>query len=364
MALSWIIAGGGTGGHVTPALALGEVIGAQGDSLLFIGSERGLEARLVPDAGFELLTLPSQQVMGRSLIGKISGAFRILAQVGRARTALREHQADVVISVGGFAAMPAALAALLVRKPLILVEPNAVPGRVNRLTARFARYVFTGFEEAATHLRGARRVEHVGIPLRQKLTQAFGQGRHRPAPRTPLRILVFGGSQGAHQINEAMIALASDLAVLPIEIFHQTGKADLEPVREAYAQAGVRAEVVEFERDMPGRYLWADLAISRAGALTVAELAMAGLPALLVPYPFAADDHQAANAKALSETGAALSLDPRPLEPAGLLAEIRRLQENPQELESMSRAASAGAHPDAASEIIRKTAAALQEHSP
>ncbi|MAI24897.1 MAG: undecaprenyldiphospho-muramoylpentapeptide beta-N-acetylglucosaminyltransferase [Spirochaeta sp.] len=363
MALSWIIAGGGTGGHVTPALALGEVLAAKGDPVLFIGSERGLEARLVPDAGFELLTLPSQQVMGRSGFGKLSGAFRILAQVGRARTALRERRADAVISVGGFAAMPAALAALLLRRPLILVEPNAIPGRVNRLTARFAQCVFTGFEEAETHLKGARKIQHVGIPLRTQLIQAFETSASRPTPRSPLRVLVFGGSQGARQINEAMITLASQLAPLPIEIFHQTGKADLTRVRQAYEEAGVCAEVVEFERDMPGRYLWADLAISRAGALTVAELAMAALPALLVPYPFAADDHQAANAKALSQTGAALSLDSRPLDPDRLLAEIRRLQENPQELVAMSQAATKRARPDAAREIIQETAATLQEHA-
>ena len=185
MALSWIIAGGGTGGHVTPALALGEVIAARGESLLFIGSDQGLEARLVPEAGFELLTLPSQQVMGRSLIGKLSGAFRILAQVGRAQAALRERNADVVVSVGGFAAMPAALAALLTRRPLVLVEPNAIPGRVNRLTARFARRVFMGFDSAARHLPRSGKLKPVGIPLRRNLTEAFAKGETRPAPRSP-----------------------------------------------------------------------------------------------------------------------------------------------------------------------------------
>ncbi|MEE3327398.1 MAG: undecaprenyldiphospho-muramoylpentapeptide beta-N-acetylglucosaminyltransferase [Myxococcota bacterium] len=363
MALSWIIAGGGTGGHVTPALALGEVIADRGDSLLFIGSDQGLEARLVPEAGFELITLPSQQVMGRSLIGKLSGGFRILTQVGRAHAILRERRADVVVSVGGFAAMPAALAALLLRRPLVLVEPNAIPGRVNRLTARFARRVFMGFADAAAYLKGGSRLQHVGIPLRQKLTQAFASKETRQAPRSPLHLLVFGGSQGAHQINEAMIAIASELAQLPIQIFHQTGQADLSAVREAYAQARVSAEVVEFERDMPSRYLWADLAISRAGALTVAELAMAGLPALLIPYPFAADDHQAANAEALSKAGAALRLDSRPLNPERLVEEIRTLQENPGQLIAMSQAATTRAQPDAARKIIEETAAALQENA-
>jgi len=363
MALSWIIAGGGTGGHVTPALALGERIAARGDHLLFIGSDRGIEARLVPEAGFELLALPSKPVMGRNWIGRIGGIFRILAQVGRAHAALRERRADVVVSVGGFAAMPAALAALLSRRPLVLVEPNAIAGRVNRLTARFAQHVFVGFAGTATQLRGGDHLRHVGIPLRTNLTQAFASIPPRPGPESPLHLLVFGGSQGAHQINQAMIAIADKLAEWPIQVFHQTGKADLQSVREAYAQANVSAEVVEFESDMPSRYQWADLAVARAGALTVAELAMAGLPALLIPYPFAADDHQSANAEALSQAGAALRLDSRPLDPEMLSQQIRALQQEPERLMTMSQASLALARPGAAEQIIEETVAALQEHA-
>lgn len=363
MALSWIIAGGGTGGHVTPALALGEAIAERGDRSLFIGSEQGLEARLVPDAGFELLALPSQQVMGRTLRGRIGGVLAILGQVGRAHAALRARQADVVISVGGFAAMPAVLAALISRRPLVLVEPNAVPGRAHRLTARFARLVFVGFARAGAHLGDRSHVRYVGIPLRHALCEAFLSAGTRQSPVPPLRLLVFGGSQGAHQINQSMIAIAPDLAAQPIEIFHQTGKADLEPVRRAYSQAGLKAQVVDFEADMPARYLWADLAVCRAGALTVAELAMAGLPALLIPYPFAADDHQTANAEALSEAGAARQLECRPLDPRELAHQIESLQKRPGELLAMSEAARALARPDAAREIIEETASAIQEHA-
>ena len=160
-----------------------------------------------------------------------------------------------------------------------------------------------------------------------------------------------------------MTAIADELAEWPIRVFHQTGKADLHSVREAYAQAGVPAEVVEFESDMPSRYQWADLAIARAGALTVAELAMAGLPALLVPYPFAADDHQSANAEALSQAGAALRIDSRPLDPKTLSQQIRALQQEPGRLMAMSQAALALARPGAAQQIIEETAAALQEHA-
>ena len=297
MTINWVIAGGGTGGHVTPALALAEIIVQRGDRVLFIGSERGLEARLVPEAGFELLALPSEQVMGRGLAGRISGLWRTLAQVGRARVALGAHRADVVVSVGGFAAIPAALAALLTRRPLALLEPNAIPGRANRLTAHFARLVFVGFASTAQALKTRSPIHHFGIPLREGLVQAFARAGARRPPRNPVRLLVFGGSQGARQINETMMSLAPRLAGTALKIFHQSGAADRERVQAAYEEAGIDAEVVDFEPGMPDRYRWADLAVCRAGAMTVAELALAGLPALLVPYPFAADDHQAANAK-------------------------------------------------------------------
>jgi UDP-N-acetylglucosamine--N-acetylmuramyl-(pentapeptide) pyrophosphoryl-undecaprenol N-acetylglucosamine transferase len=353
MALSFVIAGGGTGGHVTPALALGEVIRQRGDRVLFVGSQQGLEAKLVPDAGFELVALPSQQVMGRSLLGRLRGVLGILGQVSRARTALAECNADVVISVGGFAAMPAALAAVLGRRPLVLVEPNAIPGRVNRLTARFAKLVFVGFDAATAQLGGAsRRVQHVGIPLRQALLDAFDEQPEREPVGERLHLLVFGGSQGAQQLNEAMIEIAPGLAGLPVEIFHQTGEADRERVESAYRAAGLDARVTAFEPDMPARYRWADLALCRAGALTVAELAMAGLPAILVPYPYAADDHQTANAEALTAAGAGRRLDSRPLDNDALGAALRQLIDDPTELVAMGRAASSLARPEASRHII------------
>ena len=363
MKLNWIVAGGGTGGHVTPALALGEVIAERGDNALFMGSERGLEARLVPEAGFELVALPSQQVMGRRLLGRITGLFSTLTQVIPARAALRAHDADIVISVGGFAAIPATLAALITRCPLALVEPNAIPGRANRLTARFARKIFVGFASTANHLGRQGQVHQFGIPLRSQLLRAFEEKGSRSGPSSPIHLLVFGGSQGARQINEAMMELAPRLAGQPVEIFHQAGSADRERVQRAYEDAGVDAQVVDFEPAMPKRYGWADLALCRAGALTVAELALAGLPALLIPYPFAADDHQAANASALADAGAGIRLNSRPLDPEALEAELLGLIREPHRLIAMSQAASALAKPDAARRII-DTCAALVEEKP
>ena len=357
MALNWVIAGGGTGGHVTPALALGEAAREAGDRVLFVGSKRGLESRLVPEAGFELVALPSQQVMGRSLAGRTLGALNLLGQVGAARRALREAEADCVVSVGGYAAMPAVLAAIWTRTPLFLVEPNAIPGRVNRFSARFAKRVFVGFEAARQRLAKHAvdpRIERLGIPVRTGLIDAFSKVDARTPDLPPLHLLIFGGSQGARQINHAIMRLLPRLAELPIEIFHQAGELDFDDVSVAYEGFAKPAEVVRFEPDMPNRYGWADLALCRAGALTVAELALAGLPALLVPLPSAADDHQSANARALADAGAAIALDPRPLDDDALLGELSSLCRDGERLARMSEAARGEARPTAAADIVHR----------
>lgn len=352
--MNWVVAGGGTGGHVTPALALAERIRERGDDVLVMGGRLGLESRLVPEAGFELVTLPARQIMGRGLLARLAAAPVLLGACAVAWRVLGQRRTQVVVSVGGYASVPAVAAAALRRLPIALVEPNAVPGRANRAAARFAARVFTGFDASAAALgRGA---QVTGIPLRRSLVDAFSGGALRRAPTPPFHLLVFGGSQGARQINEAMIAVAPELDAERIEVFHQSGQADRERVAAAYAAHGVRAEVVAFESDMPGRYRWADLALCRSGALAVAELALAGLASLLVPYPYAADDHQRANARALADAGAARLLDARPLEPAELAAALRALLDAPEELAAMGRKAAALARPDAAECIVRECA--------
>jgi UDP-N-acetylglucosamine--N-acetylmuramyl-(pentapeptide) pyrophosphoryl-undecaprenol N-acetylglucosamine transferase len=354
----WVVAGGGTGGHVTPALALAERIAARGERVVILGGRRGLETRLVPQAGFDLVALPAQPLMGRGAVGALLALPAIAAACASAWRTLGRLRAAVAISVGGYAAVPAVVAALARGIPVALVEPNAVPGRANRATARRARVAFVGFEATARALEPlARRVVVSGIPLRQALVAAFAGGAARRAPTPPHRVLVFGGSQGAHQINQAMTEVAQGLGPGRIEVFHQTGEADRETVASAYARAGIRAEVVAFEPDMPRRYRWADLAVCRSGALTVAELAMAGLPALLVPFPFAADDHQRANARALAEAGAARVLESRPLEAGELARALSDLLEKPGELAAMGRAAARFARPDAAERIVEACAA-------
>ncbi len=355
----WVVAGGGSGGHVTPALALAERIAALGDRVVVIGGRRGLETRLVPQAGFELVALPARPVMGRGAAGRLLALPAIAAACASAWSTLGRLRAGVVISVGGYASVPAVVAAAARGLPIALVEPNAVPGRANRATARRAQVCFAGFEATARALAPAargRRVVVSGVPLRRSLVAAFADAPARRIPAPPYRLLVFGGSQGAHQINEAMLEVARGLDPREIEIFHQTGAADRERVATAYVQAGIRAEVVDFEPDMPRRYQWADLALCRSGALTVAELAMAGLPALLVPFPLAADDHQLANARELAEAGAARVIEARPLAPSDLAHALASAFEKPTELVAMAQAAGRLARPDAAERIVDECA--------
>jgi UDP-N-acetylglucosamine--N-acetylmuramyl-(pentapeptide) pyrophosphoryl-undecaprenol N-acetylglucosamine transferase len=359
----WVVAGGGTGGHVTMALALGEQIAAGGEDVLFIGATRGLEVKLVPKAGFELVQLPAQPLLGRRLAARVFGTAALGAATLRAVALLRRRETDLVISVGGYAAAPAAAAAVLLRIPLFVVEPNAIPGRTNRALARFATHVFTAFEAAAPVFAatcGNARVSSPGAPLRRALLEAFANAPPRRRPALPLRLLVVGGSQGARQINEGMMEALRHLDPQRIEIFHQTGSADRERVAAAYTKAGFHAEVVDFEPSLPARYAWADVGLCRAGALTVAEVALAGLPSLLVPYPYAADDHQRANARALAEAGAARMLDPTDFDGKQVADALSALCERPETLVSMGAAARSIARPDAAATIVHDARALIE----
>ncbi|MEN8181133.1 MAG: undecaprenyldiphospho-muramoylpentapeptide beta-N-acetylglucosaminyltransferase [Myxococcota bacterium] len=348
----FLIAGGGTGGHVTPALALAEEFSAGGDEVLVLGSERGLEGRLVPAAGFELVALPSRQFMGKSILHRLAAGLGLLSTTRAALELLARYRPHLVLSVGGYAAAPAALASVLRRTPLAVVNPDAIPGRVNRYSARFARCIFAGVEGSeAAFPAPAERVHCLGVPLRRGLVENIAMAGERRRPEPPFRLLVFGGSQGARQLNRGMEETLADLRDLPLEIVHQSGVADQQRVADAYRAAGVPAEVVAFEPDMASRYRWADLALCRAGAITVAELALVGLPALLVPLPGAADDHQSANAGALERAGAGRRLDSRTLCAKDLAEALRTMFCDPDRLLEMGRAAQALARPLAASEI-------------
>ncbi len=358
MSVRWAIAGGGTGGHVTPALALGEAIRAAGEEVLFLGTRRGLETRLVPEAGFPLRALDARPLVGRGPLERVAALLALARATFAARRELRAFRADLLVAVGGYASAPGALAARSLGLPLALVNTDAAPGAANRWLARFARLIFVGFEAAATALRRTPddpRVVVSGVPLREALgrgAQEAGADAERRAEGEPLHLFVFGGSQGARQINEAMMEAAAGLDPARWRVVHQTGEADRERVAAAYAGAGVQAEVIAFEKDMPRRYRWADLVLCRAGALSIAELTLAGRPAVLVPLAHVGGGEQFANARELERAGAARVLDSRRPITADLLETLRALEADRAGLRRMGERAEGLARPDAARSIV------------
>lgn len=358
-----VVAGGGTGGHVTPALALGEVLRREGDPTLFVGTDRGLERRLVPAAGFELVTLPSRPLVGRGAGQRLRGAAALATCTLRALGVLRRFGAELVVAVGGYASAAPALAAVLLRTPLVLVNTDATPGAANRLLGRFARRIFVGFPgaaEAVGHGADDPRVRVTGVPLREALCEAFAAAPEpEPDPSGRLHLFAFGGSQGARQINDALLAAIPHLDPARLAVVHQTGEADRERVARAWAEAGFEAEVVAFEADMPARYRWADLVVCRAGAISIAELALAGRPALLVPLAHVGGGEQFANARLLEAAGAARVLDSRSLTDEAFEAALRELLADGETLRAMGRRAAHLARPDAARSVVAECRALL-----
>src|SRR5271156_2050261 len=340
-----ILAGGGTGGHVIPALAIAnELKKSYAAEVLFIGTARGIENRLVPAAGYPLRLVRVGALKNVSLITRAKTAFDLPRAVGDAGRMLNEFAPDVVIGVGGYASGPAMLAAVMKHIPTLAFEPNVVPGFANRVVARFVSGAAVHFEETAKYFRHA---EVTGVPVRQAFFEI-------PAERGgTLTLLVFGGSQGAHAINEAMIRCLPELRRQAPggHIIHQTGERDYNDALAAYKSLGESAEVFKFIEDMPAAFARADLVVCRSGASTVAEITAAGKPAIFVPFPRAADDHQRVNAEALARVGAAVVVEESKLEGVWLAETIAALLGDPRRLESMSAAARGLAHPDAARDI-------------
>jgi UDP-N-acetylglucosamine--N-acetylmuramyl-(pentapeptide) pyrophosphoryl-undecaprenol N-acetylglucosamine transferase len=295
-----LIMAGGTGGHIFPGLAVAAELAERRVPVIWLGAHGGLETRLVPQHGVALETLSIGGLRGKGLATALRTPLRLFAAVRAARAVLKRHAPRSVLSMGGYVAAPGGIAARLARIPLVVHEQNRIPGLTNRLLARFAQRVLAGFADA---FAGA---EWVGNPVRASIA-ALPAPAQRCADRTgPLRVLVLGGSQGAASLNaQVPEMLRRRGARVTLQVIHQCGEKHLEKTRAAYAAAGVEAEVVSFVDDMAAAYDAADLAICRAGALTIAELAAAGVPALLVPYPHAVDDHQTSNAQAMVAAGAA-----------------------------------------------------------
>jgi UDP-N-acetylglucosamine--N-acetylmuramyl-(pentapeptide) pyrophosphoryl-undecaprenol N-acetylglucosamine transferase len=357
-----LIAGGGTGGHVIPALAIArELRGSFGAEVRFVGTARGLETRLVPEAGFPLELIRVGQLKNVSIVTKLRTVADLPLGMMRCVSLVRSFRPDVVVGVGGYASGPAMMAAILLRVPTLAFEPNAVPGLANKLVGRFVSAAAVNFEETQRYFRGAR---VTGIPVRREffeiapLPEADGVrdssasvANNVPSTR---RLLVFGGSQGARVFNTVMPRIVKRLLeyVPGLIILHQTGKGQAESTEEAYRVSGAdssRWRVSAYLDDMPRRFADADLILCRSGASTVAELAAAGRPAVLVPFPGAADDHQMKNAEAFARVGAAelRVQDADDLMESFLLSDLPGLLLNSERLVEMGRRVRRLAHPNA-----------------
>jgi UDP-N-acetylglucosamine--N-acetylmuramyl-(pentapeptide) pyrophosphoryl-undecaprenol N-acetylglucosamine transferase len=345
-----ILAGGGTGGHVIPALAIANQLKKSYDAeVLFIGTARGIENRLVPAAGFPLQLVRVGALNNVSLATRLKTAFALPRAIWSAAGMLNEFAPDVVIGVGGYASGPAMLAAIVKHIPTLAFEPNVVPGFANRMVAKFVSAAAVHFEETAKYFR---RAEVTGVPVRHAF---FDIAPKRDGAPT---VLVFGGSQGAHAINEAMIRCLPELRrqAPGVRIIHQTGERDYNDALAAYREAGESAEVFKFIDDMPAAFARADLVVARSGASTVAEIAAAGKPAVFVPFPRAADDHQRVNAEAFARAGAAVVVEESKLDGVWLAETIAALLQDRVRLQNMSAAARSLAHPNAAQDIAAMAA--------
>jgi len=341
-----IVAGGGTGGHLFPGLAVAESLRRPDDAVLFIGSAFGIEARVIPPTAFPFRPLAIRGVRGRGVRGVLQLGWQFPSAIIRAWRMIGEFRAHVVLGVGGYASFPVVVAAWFRGIPSVLLEQNARPGLANRVLGRLARRVCTTFPEAREFFP-LPKVVLTGNPVRP-----FPTWRHEA--REGFTVLVFGGSQGAHRINAAVHAAAETLGerIPGLRIIHQTGSTDRDWLQERYQRLGIPAEVRVFIEDMGWAYAQADLVLCRAGATTVAELTTLGRAAILVPYPFAADDHQRANAEVLAAQGAAMMILDRDLDGPRLAETVAALAANRGKLEAMGEAARRLGRPDAAERVV------------
>lgn len=354
-----MIIAGGTGGHIYPALAIAEGLQRRAQPVIWLGTPRGLEARVVPAAGLPIDWISISSLRGGGIVGWLVSPFRLLWAVAQAWRSMRRHQPRLVIGMGGFVSGPGGIAAKISGVPLLIHEQNAIAGMTNRWLARVADVVLQGFDGAFKEGRGI----VIGNPVRADI-RAIAAPRERYADRSgALRLLVIGGSLGAKVLNENVAAALAEIPedARPV-VRHQAGTTTLELAQDAYATFGVCADVSAFIEDMAAALGWADMVICRAGALTIAELIDAGLPAILVPFPHAVDDHQTANAKALVAAGAALLLPQSELTPASLCAAIKALGSDRDALMERAEIARSLRRPDAVSSVIDQCAMLLNDH--
>jgi UDP-N-acetylglucosamine--N-acetylmuramyl-(pentapeptide) pyrophosphoryl-undecaprenol N-acetylglucosamine transferase len=356
-----ILAGGGTGGHVIPALAIAEELKAHHDAeVLFVGTSRGIENRLVPAAGYRLKLVEIGALKKVSLATRFKTMLDLPRAVAHAKSILNEFRPDVVVGVGGYASGPTMLAAAMSDIPTIAFEPNVVPGFANKVVGMMVTAAAVQFDETCRHFR---RCKVTGVPVRHEFFEVGFEGAQKPAKTScglncPATLLVFGGSQGAHAINQAVMDGLPGLQaqISNLRIIHQLGEKDYQPAQAAYLHSGVAAELSPFITQMADAFRRSDLLVCRSGASTIAEITAAGKPSILVPFPHAADDHQTRNAEALVRAGAAVLIPERELTSERLLETVVALLSDRAKLAKMGEAARNLAHPDAAGEIAAMAA--------
>ncbi len=351
-----MVMAGGTGGHVIPALSVANELRQQGEKIVWIGTHAGIEARLVPAQDFPIEWLTVAGLRGKGVKTLALAPFKLLQACWQARQILAQHKPRAVLGMGGFASGPGGLMAWLMRIPLVIHEQNSIIGMTNKILSRFARICLFAFPQAA---QGIRHASVIGNPVRREILDIEKpQQRLAGRDQQTMRILVLGGSLGARRLNQVLPAA---LALLPAAqrplVRHQCGKAHLQDCQDLYRENGVEAEVSDFIEDMQAAYVWADLVICRAGALTIAELSAAGSASILVPFPYAVDDHQYHNARYLAESQAAILVREQDFTAEWLSAQIIHLQQHRAELQQMAEQA----HGLAYTEATQRVASAVMQ---
>ena len=347
-----MFAGGGTGGHLFPGISLAQEFKRRFPDvdIVFAGTRKGLEARVIPPLGYRLVFIKIGGLVGKGMWQRLKVIFSLPRALVQALVLLVRYQPDLVVGLGGYASAPALIAARMAAIPFVIQEQNAFPGLVNRCLSPLAAAVFTAFDQAGKRLRN-RKIINAGNPVRADFVRLT---KSESSNSRVFVVLVIGGSLGAHSLNETVPPALARLkeAGVPVRAMHQTGSKELEKVRENYEASGIQAEVRDFFTDMEKRYARADLVICRAGALTLAELALVGRPAILIPYPHAAHDHQQFNARFFVDKGAALLVRDQDMRREELAAMMMELYENPDRRRRMAVASAGLGRPRATAFIV------------
>ena len=353
-----LFAGGGTGGHLYSGIAVAREAErlCPGLEVVFVGTEKGIEAKVLPRESYRLITLRVTGIKGRGLVRSLAGIFRVPAALASSLSLLRREKPGAVIGIGGYASGPTVMAAALAGYPTAIVEQNVIPGFTNKVLARVVKRIYAPMKEAVERFPSAKKVVVTGNPIRRKVVDEALAAAKQPATSQPLQLLVFGGSLGAKRINAAMVDALPLLKEIRggVSVVHQTGEAEHESVKAAYAKAGFDADVRPFLHDMGAQYAKADLVLCRAGASTISEVLAIGKPAILVPFPHAIYNHQELNARALEARGAARWIADSELSGERLASAVASLANDPEGRAKLAAAARSLGRPEAATVIAKE----------